>query len=309
MAIAIFFNNKDPFPWRDALQKRLPEATIEVYPTIKIPEAVEFALCWKADAGILTNFKNLKVLQSVGASVDHILNHQTIQSDWVISRMVDTQLSQDMFEYLLAGVMMHLKNFERYHSFQKEKHWEQLPYRSMADTRITILGLGAIGQVVAQKFATLGFEVAGWARSIKKIDMVQCVSTRKDLNSVLNRTDILVNLLPLTDETKYILNEHLLVQLPVGAYLINAGRGEHLVEEDLIKLLNAKHLSGALLDVFQTEPLPKEHPFWNHASIRISPHVASLTNVQSAADLAAENYRRFKNNQPLLHIVSPKNQY
>ena len=155
----------------------------------------------------------------------------------------------------------------------------------------------------------MGFEVRGWSTSKKEIQNVKSFAGNEALDTFLKKSDILINLLPLTKETEGILNIKTLQKLPKGAFLINVGRGEHLIEEDLIQLLDNSHLSGALLDVFREEPLPKNHAYWKHPKIIITPHVASLTNVESAAKQIIENYKRFTNNQKLKHIVSIKKGY
>ncbi|AXT54498.1 glyoxylate/hydroxypyruvate reductase A [Aquimarina sp. AD1] len=304
MSILIIFNNKDPEPWKKVLSKKIVTTSIEIYPNVKDVAAVDFVICWKPEKDILKKFPNIKVIQSVGASIDHITNSQTIAENIIITRMVDMKLSIDMWEFLLTVVLMQLKNTKRYVQQQEKRIWDQKEYKSIENTTITILGLGSIGGYVAKKFADLGFTVKGWSNSKKEISGVKSFNGVDAFDSCLSQSDVLINLLPLTDETRDIINRNTLRRLATDAIFINVGRGEHLVEEDLIELLDKNKLAGAFLDVFRIEPLPKEHPFWKHPKIQITPHVASLTNVESATNKIVENYKRFLDDRELLNRVS-----
>ncbi len=304
MSIAIFFDQWSPKRWTEALRKALPDTTIEIYPDITAPEEVTFALCWKPAEKVLVGFPNLKVVQSAGAGVDHITRTQTLSESMVLSRIVDEQLSEDMWEFLLAAVMTQLKNLPKYVDYQRQQTWKRQPYRGIQNTNIGILGLGVLGAYVAERFAELGFPVAGWSNSPKNITGVDSHHGEAGRQELLSRTDMLINLLPLTSATENILDKNLLGTLKKEAFLINVGRGPHLVEEDLIALLDSGHLSGTLLDVFRQEPLPESHPFWQHPKIQVTPHVASVTNIESAVTQIADNYTRFHDGRPLLHTVN-----
>jgi glyoxylate/hydroxypyruvate reductase A len=309
MSIVLIFENKNVEPWRNALIEKLPNTVIEVYPNVKDNEGVDFVICWKPKKKVFEQFPNIKVIQSVGASVEHITNSQTINDDNIITRIVDEKLSNDMWEFLITIVLSELKNISSYFAQKSDRIWQQHPYKSINNTTVSILGLGSIGAYVAEKFAQIGFNVKGWSTSKKEILKVKSYSGENEFDTFLNNSDFLINLLPLTDKTKEILNKSVLQKLPKNAFLINVGRGEHLVDEDLIDLLNTSMLSGAFLDVFREEPLPKEHPFWNHSKIQITPHIASLTNVETAIDQITENYKRFLKKEELLNIVSLKKGY
>lgn len=304
MSILIIFENKDPKPWVKKLKEILPETQIEIYPKVKDKNAVDFVICWKPKNNVLAQFPNLKVIQSVGASIDHITNSQNIDKNSIVTRIVDEQLSSDMWEFLLTVVLSKIKNIPLYIEQQKTKIWKQQEYRSINNTTISVLGLGKIGGLVAEKFAKTGFDVRGWSTTKKEILNVQSFAGEEEFETFLEKSDFLINLLPLTNETRGILNERTLQKLPKGAFLINVGRGEHLIEEDLMKLLDNSYLSGALIDVFREEPLPQNHQFWQHSKIQITPHIASLTNIESAINQIIENYQRFKNNIELINIVS-----
>ena len=309
MSILLIFENKNVEPWKNALIKKLPNTTIEVYPNVKNNESVDFVICWKPKKNIFKQFPNIKVIQSVGASIEHITNSQTINTDSVVTRIIDEELSNDMWEFLLTIVMSELKNTRTYLAQKSSKTWQQHDYKSISNTSVSILGLGQIGSFVAEKFSQIGFNVKGWSNSSKQISNVTSYHKENDFNIFLNNSDFLINLLPLTDKTKRILNKRTFQELPRNSFIINVGRGEHLIEEDLINQLDNSLLSGAFLDVFKEEPLPKEHLFWNHPKIQITPHVASLTNVKTATNQIIENYNRFLNNKELINIVSLKKGY
>ena len=309
MSIIIIFNNKDPKPWARLLQEKLPNTPISIYPEVKNAETVTFAVCWKADKNVLQNFPNLAVIQSVGASIDHITRNQTLHENQIVTRIADDNLSNDMWEFVLAAVMSNLKNLSLYDEQKKQKNWQQTGYGLIKKTTISILGLGQIGALVAEKFAALGFVVKGWSTSPKHIPNVACYAGENELTPFLNDTDFLINILPLTAATESFMDKNRLKQIKKGGFLINVGRGEHLVEQDLVELLEEEHLSGALLDVFRTEPLPQDHVFWSHPKIQITPHVASLTNVDAATTLIAENYKNHVSGEALQYVVSLEKGY
>ena len=258
---------------------------------------------------MFVKFPNLKVIQSIGAGIDRIINTQTIREGQKITRMVDENLSNDMFEFLLVAVLGQLKNINLYHQQQEQKTWLPTSYHSIKDFNVCILGLGTIGSFVAEKFVALGFKVKGWSVTKKDISGVESFEGEQELSAALNGTDILINILPATTQTENILNKNHLKQLNQDAFLINVGRGEHLVEEDLLTLLNEKYLSGALLDVFKAEPLPINHPFWVHPKIQVTPHVASITNIKSAVLTVVTNYQNHLLGKPLKFEASLKKGY
>ncbi|RBW56319.1 glyoxylate/hydroxypyruvate reductase A [Tenacibaculum sp. E3R01] len=304
MSILIIFNNKNPEPWAKKLKQELPNTTIETYPNVKAPANVEFIICWKPEKNILKKFPNVKVIQSVGASIDHIVSSQDINNNIILSRIVDSKLSNDMWEYLISTVLNQIKNLDTYLENKNNKKWEQHNYQTINDTVITILGLGKIGKTVASNFSKIGFKVKGWSTSKKEITNVECFYGKQYLDVLLKNTSFLINILPLTIETENILNKNLFEKLPKDAIIINVGRGEHLVENDLISFLDSNQLQGAYLDVFREEPLPLNHPFWNHSKIKITPHIASLTDIKTASNQVIQNYKNFLNNRELLNIVS-----
>ncbi|NJB37822.1 2-hydroxyacid dehydrogenase [Croceivirga sp. JEA036] len=304
MSIVICFTNKDPKPWQEELKRRLPKVKVEIHPQVSQKEEPTFALCWKADFDVLKTYPNVRVLQSVGASVDHIINTQKLPPEVVVTRVVDQQLAKDMFTYVLAGILNFIRGTNCYQKAQTNKVWGQKSYNTIAETQVCLLGLGKIGAYVATELAGMGFKVTGWAKNAKNLDGVSCFYGKTELSKAVAKANVLINMLPYTADTEGILNKNLLMLLPQNAFLINVGRGEHLVEEDLLAVLNMGHFSGALLDVFRTEPLPENHPFWEHDKIQITPHVAALTNIGTATAGIVMNYNKAIAEEDLLNQVS-----
>jgi glyoxylate/hydroxypyruvate reductase A len=309
MSIAIISSPKEAAYWKKALTQQLPDTTISIVGESEAAKKADFLLCWKPKKDQIKAFKRLKVIQSLGAGVDHIFDTNKVPRQVVVTRIIDPQLTHDMWEYTLAATMHYLKKFPVYAKQQRTHQWLQHTYKTIAKTNVSILGLGQIGRYVAAHFAQIGFVVRGWSNTLKEIPGVESFAGQAAFQPLLNQTDVLINILPLTASTKGILNKKNLSQLRQGAYVINVGRGGHLVEDDLLDLLGTNHLSGATLDVFQQEPLPQNHPFWVHPNITVTPHIASLTNVETAISQVVDNYKRMQEGRGLINIVLPKRGY
>ena len=309
MSLAIIYPNQDESSWVAALHACDPTLKVEVWPKIDNPEDIEFALCWNQPAAVLQQFPNLKCISSLGAGVNHLLNDSTRPTDIPLVRLVDDDLKQSMAEYVMLGVLEHFRRFQDYRQQQTDSEWQEQQIPHISEMGIGIMGCGEIGRYVANKLSEFGFSVYGWSRSPKEINHIPVYSGNDELDGFLHKANILVCLLPLTPETENILNTQSFNRLPAKAYLINVARGSHLVDSDLLSALESGQLSGALLDVFRQEPLPKHHPFWSHNKITITPHVASVTNPKSAAAQIVENYRRARNGEALLNIVNVEGGY
>ena len=306
MSILIISSGRDPENWIKAFKEEDPDLEIEVYPEVKDPEKVEFVLSWKHPHGIFKDYPNLKVIASMGAGIDHIITDRDISKDVDITRVIDQQLTEDMSVFVLSLCLEHLRNLSFHHCSTK---WEPQPYKRPEEVQVGIMGLGVLGVAVAEKLIRNKFNVSGWRKSKKDILGVNTFYGEDQLDDFLRNSDILVCLLPLTSETENILNRELFQKLPKDAYLINVARGNHLVEEDLLKMIENGHLSGASLDVFRQEPLPQDHPFWRHDKIKITPHIASVTNPETVVPQLLENFRNMKNDSPLNNLVSREKQY
>lgn len=304
MALVIISNKGNEQVWREQLIKLYPGLDVRIYPDDGKKEDIEFALAWNPPKGVFTSYPNLKCIASTGAGVDHIIKDASIPEDVKISRVIDQRLTKDMTAYILTYILAFMRSSAKYKNQQDRGYWQRYQYRVPESTRIGIMGMGELGRHLAQKLLTLGFPVAGWARSPKANLNVQIYTGEDQFKEFLRDVKILVCLLPLTEETRDILSKNTFNQLSEGAYLINVARGEHLVEKDLLEALEQGQLAGACLDVFRTEPLPADHPFWANEKITITPHVASITSVQNVAPQILENYRRMLAGQPLLNEVS-----
>lgn len=306
MSILIISPNRDPQKWIDTLTVQEPDLEIEVYPDVKHKEKVEFVLAWKHPHGIFKEYPNLKVIASMGAGIDHIITDPEIPRDVKITRVIDEQLTEDMSVFVLSLCLEHLRNLSFHHC---SKEWEPKTYKRPETMKVGIMGLGVLGVAVAEKLIRNKFDVFGWRKNKQEILGVNTFYGNDQLDDFLKNSDILVCLLPLTSETENILDRELFQKLPKDAYLINVARGNHLVEEDLLEMTDNGHLSGASLDVFRQEPLPKEHSFWRHQKIKITPHIASVTNPKTVVPQLLENFRNMKNNSPLNHLVSREKEY
>jgi glyoxylate/hydroxypyruvate reductase A len=287
--------------WVKALHQKDPNLDIQIWPEVSDPNSVEFVLVWVYPQGELRKYPNLKGISSTGAGVDHILSDAKLPPNIPIARLIDPHLVHNMSQYAVWAVLNHLRGFEAYAQAQARSLW--VPRSLASEPQVGIMGLGQLGRQVAQQLYNLGIKVIGWSRSPKAGADMQTYHGDEQLKVFLNQTDVLICLLPLTAETRNILNQSNLKELRKGAYLINVARGEHLVEKDLLAALDSQQLSGACLDVFQTEPLPEGHPFWQHPKIRITPHIASVTDTVSAAAQVLDNYQRALAGKPLLNAI------
>ena len=280
-----------------------------VWPDTGNVEDVDAALVWKPPAGMLKRFPNLELIASLGMGVDHIFLDPELPEGVPVARIVDPDMVEQMCEYVLFAVLDHYRGFGIFQQSQREGRWRQMRPPAAARRRVGILGLGAIGAGAAGRLAALGFDVAGWSRTPKTLAGVESFHGPDGFMPFLARSEIVVCLLPLTPETEGILDATAFAAMPKGGFVVNAARGGHLVEEDLLSALDSGHLAGAALDVFRTEPLPAGHPFWDHPKVRVTPHIAGLTRPETASSQIAENIRRLRAGEPILNLVDPKTGY
>ena len=264
---------------------------------------------WRPEPGLLATLPNLKLILSLGAGVDHLLGDPQLPRHLPIVRLVDPYMTDAMSEYVVLQVLRLHRHDLDYRVQQEARVWRELDQKNAAERRVGILGFGELGRDAAHKLKGLGFDVAGWSRGERAVAGIECHAGAAGLPELLGRSEILVCLLPLTAETEGILNARTLALLPQGAALVNAARGAHLVEEDLIAALASGHISAAVLDVFRDEPLPADHPFWHHPRVVVTPHVAAFTNPATAAPIILDNIRRFEEGRPLLNRVDPARGY
>ncbi len=309
MAILHISTSENGDEWRAALAELLPGVELRIWPDVGDPAEIEMALAWKAPPGALAALPNLRCICSLGQGVDHLFAHGDLPEGVAVVRLVDESMRRQMSAYALAAVLRRHRLMADYAALQAERRWTALAAPDPAETRVGVMGLGALGSDLARKLAALEFRVAGWSRTRKELANVETFAGREGLAPFLADCDIVCCLLPLTPETRGILNAETFALMKEGAYLVNVARGGHLVEADLIAALRAGRLSGATLDVFETEPLPPESPLWSEPGVTVTPHISAVTLVRSCAPQVAENYRRLRAGEPLLNRVDPTRGY
>ena len=291
--------------WAAALKSALSDVPVRIWPELGDPDQIRYALLWKPPSCLFDGLHNLQVIFSVGAGIDHLLSCTTLPAGVPVVRMVEPVLTAGMVEYVVYNVIRFHRRMHEYDVQQQKTQWRVLPQITAGDVTIGIMGLGVLGEAAAAVLTKMNYRVTGWSRSRKNLPGVRSYVGELELSDFLRDTQILVMLLPLDEATRHILNRGTLAQSPSGACVINAGRGGLIREKDLLSALDKGHISGAALDVFETEPLPKPHPFWRHPNVTVTPHAASLTNPATAVQFVAENIRRYRNGMSLKHVVVP----
>lgn len=308
MSLLLIAKNRDMAPWKEALLAVDPNLDVEIWPRVENRERVTFAVSWRHPENILGSYPNLKVVSSLGAGVDHILKDPSLPKHVAVTRLVTPSLKEQIADYVLTAIQDYRHHIPRYVDQKREGYWS--PHTSIPKKacNVGIMGLGEMGKAICALLMDNGYSVAGWARSKKEIKGMTCFN-ESELDAFLAQINILVCALPLTPATTGILNLELFKKLRKPAFLINVARGAHLVEEDLIYALDTGTLDGAQLDVFEEEPLPNYHLFWNRPNIMITPHIASITNPEAAAPLIVENYKRSLSGMELLYEVQREKGY
>ena len=274
---------------------------IQVWPKINRPNDVEFVVTWLPDHGYLKTLPNLKVVANFGAGVDHICEDKSLPESVKITRVVDEDLATDIAEYVTMTVFAHKRKFKELIMRQLSSYWEVIGYKRRLT--VGVLGLGNLGLTTVRMLQGINVDVIGWRKKDKPIDGVDVHSGEEGLTCLLSKSDVVVGLLPLTNNTENIYNQSFFDRMRKQSYFINAGRGRQLVEGDLLNALNSNHLSGACLDVFRKEPLPENHPFWSRPEITITPHNASLSNPETVVKQIYENYLRLCSGEEINFVV------
>ena len=274
--------------WIAPLRAAAPELRIDLLEAFD-PDSVDYGAVWGAASG-LAPCRNLKAVVSLGAGVDHILAEPALAHLPVV-RMIDSGLTRGMSEFALLQVLHHHRRMIEFAASQRRREWRQRLAPLAPERTVGVMGMGVLGRDTARHLIQVGFRVLGWSRTTRPLADVRSFTGWDDLPRLLAQSEILVCLLPLTAATHGILNAGLFAQLPKGAAVINLARGAHLIESDLVAALDSGHLSGASLDVFKREPLPRDNPLWAHAKVVITPHVASLTRIDTGALFVARAVR------------------
>ncbi|MDN4999653.1 2-hydroxyacid dehydrogenase [Bradyrhizobium sp. GCM10027634] len=277
--------------WARLFAERAPDVPFRLWPDIGSPAEVRYLVAWVPPDDIATTFPNLELVFSVGAGVDQF-DITKLPPHVPLVRMMEPGITDRMVEYACMSVLALHRDLVQFIGQQREQVWRELPATYTSERRVGVMGLGLLGQAVLERLKAFGFPLLGWNRSLRSIAGVTCYAGAKGLQDFLGQADILVCLLPLTSETRGILNADLFGRLPRGARLLNVGRGGHLVEADLIAALDSGGLSAAVLDVAEPEPLPAGHPFWSHPRILLTPHIASTTKPETAVDYVLDTIAR-----------------
>ncbi|MBN9528377.1 MAG: glyoxylate/hydroxypyruvate reductase A [Alphaproteobacteria bacterium] len=303
MAFLFLSTWHDTQAWIDAFREAAPGIDLRIYPDLGDTADIDFAVGWRPPAGIFAELPNLKVLHSLGAGVESMIHDPTLRPEVTVCRVVEDRLTLGMSEYVLLHVLRYHRRLDELIANQKARRWDFFPPAYTPSTTVGILGLGRLGIDAGEKLAALGFRVVGWSQTEKQVRGIESYAGPGQFDDFLRVCDMLVCLLPLTPETTGILNRRNLGLLKRGAYLINAGRGGHLVDADLLALLDEGHIAAATLDVFHQEPLPADNPFWDHPRITVTPHNASDSLPQPVARMIIDQYERFRSGRPLANIV------
>jgi glyoxylate/hydroxypyruvate reductase A len=307
-ALIFYSEFDDPQAWKRTLTAELPDLDFYTDAAAVDPARVQYALAWKPPKGFFARFPNLKLVTNLGAGVDSLVGRDDLP-DVPITRLSDDGMVQLMTSYVLFSVIRYARDIHIFERAQRRGEWHYVHPRALSDIRVGVLGLGELGAPAAKALAGLGFDVRGWSRSKKSIDGVKCSAGLDALDGFLAATEILVILLPLTPDTRGLLDARRLSLLPKGAKVINASRGAVTDESALLAALQSGQIAEATLDVFTVEPLPKDHAFWRMENVLITPHLASITVPEAAAREVAESIRRVRKGLEPLHRIDPRRGY
>ena len=295
-----FCAQTDPAPWLAALQQHLPQAKVDVWHSGAA--RADYAIVWAAPQQFFDEQTALQAVFNMGAGVDALLQRQ-MRADLPIVRLNDAGMGVQMAEYVCHALIRHTRDFALFEAQAQQALWKEPAALERADFPVGILGLGVLGEQVARAVQHFGFPVLSWSRTARQMHGMRCLYGQAQFAEFLAGTRVLVNLLPLTPQTENLLNRTTLSQLQPGAYLINIARGRHVVDEDLLSLLDCGQMAGATLDVFRTEPLPAEHPFWHHPRVKVTPHIAGRTVLQDTVQQIVAKIRALQKGEPIEGVV------
>ncbi|MBC7499888.1 MAG: glyoxylate/hydroxypyruvate reductase A [Herminiimonas sp.] len=303
MRILFHAEGGNPEPWLAELRAVLPNADLRVWREGD-DGAADYAVVWKPPLAMLQPRDDLKAVFNLGAGVDAILQHgDELPAGLKIVRLDDAGMGVQMAEYVTYAVLRYFRRFDEFDQQARAGQWRFLKPHEKQDFSVGILGLGVLGAQVAAAVAHFGFPMHGWSRTRKAIAGVTCHSGEAGLDAFLRASRVVVCVLPLTAQTRNILGRDNLTKLPQGAYVINVARGGHVVEADLLELVQSRHIAGATLDVFNEEPLPAAHPFWHEPRITITPHMAALTLRGDSVRQIAEKMHALERGETIAGIV------
>lgn len=303
MRILFHALDSNPDAWLSALRTALPDADVRAWSEGDIAPA-DYAVVWKPPVAMLQPRADLKAIFNMGAGVDAILQHgDALPTGVKIVRLDDAGMGVQMAEYVTHAVLRYFRRFDEFDAQSRERTWRFLKPHDKEKFSVGILGLGVLGSRIVDAIAHFGFPMQGWSRTQKTLAGVTCHAGDAGLDAFLRASRVIVCVLPLTEQTRGILGRDNLSKLPQGAYVINVARGAHIIEADLLELVQSRHIAAATLDVFQEEPLPSAHPFWNEPRITVTPHMAALTLRDDSVRQIAEKIRALERGEPIAGLV------
>jgi glyoxylate/hydroxypyruvate reductase A len=294
--------------WAEVFAAHAPDVEFHIWPERGDPARVEYMVAWEPPPDWVASFPNIKALFSSGAGVDQLQLAQVPRHIQVV-RMVEPGIVDGVVEYVTMSVLMLHRHIPAYWRQQANAVWRSIPAVPASSCHVGVMGLGVLGQAVLERLGSFGYQRHGWSRSPREIPGVTTFTGDDGLEKFVASCDILICLLPLTEETRGVLGPRVFAALRPGASLINAGRGAHVDASALLAALDSGHLSHAILDVTEPEPLPASHPFWNHPRISLTPHVAGTTRPETAAHVLLANIRRHQRGEPLHDVIDRSKGY
>ncbi len=302
MSVLFYSKTDDPRPWRRAFAAALPEMPFEVWPDVEDIDSVRYALVWNPPPGLLKTLPKLRVVLALGAGVDALLADTTTPQVPVV-RLLDAGLAPQMAEYAVYAVLRFHRRMRDYERQQQQRIWNQLTPLAASGWSVGVMGAGVIGGLILKHLVALGYRTCGWSRSGTSIEGVESFAGESGLDAFLSNCRVVINVLPLTPLTTSILGRRTFDAMPRGSYVVNIGRGGHLVEEDLLDALDSGQIGGAMLDVFNDEPLPQSSRLWSHPKVIVTPHIAGVTIAAEAEAQVIENVKRMERGEQPVGVV------
>jgi glyoxylate/hydroxypyruvate reductase len=299
---------EDGEAWREALAGALPDAEMAAWPASRTTD-VDYALVWRPPATLLSGLSGAKAIFNLGAGVDALMTMPERPRGVPVIRLEDAGMGQQMAEYVVHAVLRRYREFDAYTQAQRNALWEPRRRLRKDEFCVGILGLGVLGAAVASALAALGFPLAGWSRTARSLPGVSSFAGASGLRGFLSHSRVLVCLLPLTPETRGLLDYSRLSQLPRGAYIVNVSRGAVVDDDALLASIDSGQLAGAMLDVFRDEPLAASHAFWHHPRVTVTPHISAVTQIDDAVAQIAAKIRRLEAGQPVGGVVDDAHMY
>ena len=302
MGVLFYSEADDPQPWRQAFAAAIPEMQFQVWADVEDVESVRYALVWNPPSGLLEKLPNLRAVLALGAGVDALLADPTTPQVPVV-RLLDAGLAPQMAEYAVYAVLYFHRRMRDYEKQQQQRIWNQLAPLPASGWSVGVMGTGVIGGLILKHLVTLGYRVCGWSRSSTSFQGVESFAGDAELDAFLSNCRVVINVLPLTPHTAGIFGTRTFNAMPRGSYVVNIGRGGHLVEEELLSALDSGQIGGAMLDVFNEEPLPQSSPLWSHPNVIVTPHIAGVTIAAEAEAQVIANVKRMERGEQPVGVV------